>query len=183
METEVVVILALVIGILLAVGVWFYMTNRKSKSLKKTFGPEYERLVRERGNRNRAEAELQSRVKRVEQLRIVRLSPSDAARFSDGWSKIQGRFVDNPKQAVEEADRHVRDLMQARGYPMSDFEQRAADISVHHPTVVENYRAARNIAIRNQRGDADTEELRKALVYYRALFNELLEIRRPEKAA
>jgi hypothetical protein len=112
----------------------------------------------------------------------VPLSPSDAARFSDAWATLQTRFVDNPRGTVVEADRLVRDLMIKRGYPMADFEHRAADISVDHPQLVETYRAAQTIAARDERGEASTEELRKAVVYYRALFDELLEVRSPNKA-
>jgi hypothetical protein len=111
------------------------------------------------------------------------LTPSEAARFSETWKDLQGRFVDNPKGAVVQAGQLVRELMLKRGYPMGDFESRAADISVDYPEVVTNYRAARAIAVRDERGQADTEELRKAVVYYRALFDELLEVREARQAA
>jgi hypothetical protein len=111
------------------------------------------------------------------------LAPPDAARFTQAWNALQSRFVDDPKAVVVQADQLVRELMLKRGYPMGDFERRAADISVDHPTVVEIYRAAQAIAVRDQRGEADTEELRKAVVHYRALFDELLEVRVPKQAA
>jgi hypothetical protein len=111
------------------------------------------------------------------------LAPPDAARFTQAWNALQSRFVDDPKGVVVQADQVVRELMLKRGYPMGDFERRAADISVDHPTVVETYRAAQAIAVRDQRGQADTEELRKAVVHYRALFDELLEVRVPKQAA
>src|SRR6266566_3277364 len=115
--------------------------------------------------------------KRVGHLNIVPLQPAEAARFSQAWKVLQRRFVDNPKGVVVQADRLVRELMLKRGYPMGDFAHRAADISVDHPSVVENYRAAQAIALRDERGEATTEDLRKAVVHYRALFNELLEAR------
>jgi len=138
-------------------------------------------VVSERGDRTKAEAELIAREKRVERLELVALSAQDAAKFSEAWGELQTRFVDNPRGVVVEADRLVRDLMVKRGYPMADFERRAADISVDHPAVVEAYRSARAIAVRDQRGEASTEELRKAVVYYRTLFDELLEVRHPRE--
>jgi hypothetical protein len=152
--------------------------RRQSARLQQRFGPEYQRMVAERGGREKAETELVAREKRVERLTIIPLSTADAAKFSQAWAELQGRFVDQPKAVVIEADQVVRDLMTKRGYPMGDFERRAADISVHHPTLVETYRSGRAIASRAQRGDASTEELRKAVVYYRALFEELLEVRK-----
>jgi hypothetical protein len=136
-------------------------------------------LVNELG-RPKAEAELAAREKRVAALTLSTLPAADAAKFRDAWVAIQARFVDDPKASVVEADHLVYDLMAKRGYPMGDFERRAADISVDHPAVVSNYRAARAIALRDERGEADTEELRKALVHYRALFQELLEVREPQ---
>ena len=109
---------------------------------------------------------------RVDHLDIVPLAPSEAARFNQAWAVLQGRFVDNPKSVVAQADQLVREVMLERGYPVGDFERRAADISVDHPAVVNNYRAAQAIAVRDQRGEADTEELRKAVVHYRALFDD-----------
>src|SRR6202041_3945172 len=120
------------------------------------FGPEYDRAVTEFGSRAKAEAALKAREERVEGLDIVALAPAEAAWFSQAWNALQGRFVDNPKGAVVQADQLVRELMLKRGYPMGDFERRAADISVDHPTVVESYRAAQAIAVRGQRGEADT---------------------------
>ena len=145
-----------------------------SQHLQERFGPEYHRVVETVGDRGKAEAELQTREKRVERLKLVTLSPTEASRFAQAWEALQIQFVDNPDAVVKEADRLVRELMLKRGYPMADFERRAADISVHHPTVVENYRAAQAIASRSQRTEASTEELRKAVVHYRALFDELL---------
>lgn len=151
--------------------------RRQSRRLQERFGPEYGRVVAERGDRTKAESELKAREHRVERLTIVALAPADAARFGQAWTALQARFIDNPKGVVMDADRLVRDLMVRRGYPMGDFERRAADISVDHPALVETYRSAQAIAQRDQRGEASTEELRKAVVYYRTLFDELLEVR------
>jgi hypothetical protein len=168
---------AVIVVALIALVVWIYSRMRKrSRGLQQRFGPEYVRAVGELGGRVKAEAELKAREKRVERLSIVPLTASDAARFSQAWSVLQSRFVDNPKGVVVQADQLVRELMLKRGYPVGDFERRAADISVDHPGVVETYRAAQAIALRDERGAADTEELRKAVVHYRVLFEELLEV-------
>jgi hypothetical protein len=160
---------------------WFFSRRKKqSDRLQQRFGAEYGRTVGELGGRTKAESELKAREERVEQLAITPLAPAEAARFSQAWNALQGRFVDNPKGVVVQADQLVRELMVKRGYPMGDFERRAADISVDHPAVVENYRAAQAIAARDERGDADTEELRKAVVHYRVLFDEMLEVRTPK---
>jgi hypothetical protein len=153
--------------------------RKQSVRLQERFGPEYSRVISQRGDRAKAEAELLAREKRVQRFKLIPLTPEDAAKFSEGWAQLQTRFVDHPRSVVVEADRLVRDLMVKRGYPMADFERRAADISVDHPTVVEAYRSARAIAVRDQQGQASTEELRKAVVYYRTLFDELLEVRQP----
>jgi hypothetical protein len=151
--------------------------QRQSLRLQRRFGAEYGREVDRLGSRTRAEAELRAREKRVADLNIVPLAPADAARFTQAWNTLQSRFIDNPKGVVVEADHLVRELLLKRGYPMGDFERRAADMSVDHPAIVENYRAAQAIAVRDEGGDADTEELRKAVVHYRTLFDELLEVR------
>jgi hypothetical protein len=169
----------LVILMAAIVALFVSVRQKKSQRLQRRFGPEYGRAVEEMGNRTKAESELEAREKRVGQLTITPLSPSGAARFTQAWTAMQGRFIDNPKGVVAEADRLVRELMLKRGYPMGDFERRAADISVDHPAVVENYRAAQSIAVRDERGEADTEELRKAVVHYRTLFDELLQISAP----
>ena len=171
------IIVAAVVIALLALAAWFFShKKRQSERLQHRFGPEYGRAVGELGGRTKAESELKAREKRVEHLTITPLAPAEAARFSQAWSALQGRFVDNPKGVVVQADELVRELMLKRGYPMGDFERRAADISVDHPAVVENYRAAQAIAVRDERGEADTEELRKAVVHYRVLFDDMLEI-------
>jgi|HubBroStandDraft_4_1064222.scaffolds.fasta_scaffold131876_1 hypothetical protein len=155
--------------------------RRQSQHLQRRFGPEYARVLEAGGDRSKAEAELLAREKRVARLNIVPLAPAEAARFSEAWRVLQTRFVDNPRVTVAEADELVRDLMVKRGYPMADFEHRAADISVDHPQLVETYRAAQAIAVRDQRGEASTEELRKAVVYFRSLFDELLDVRSPSR--
>jgi FtsZ-interacting cell division protein ZipA len=176
---------AVVAVILVALGTWFYMrrkqSQKQSSKLRERFGPEYDRTVNQYDSRSKAESELKAREKRVERLDIVPLAPAEAARFTEAWGSLQNRFVDNPAWTVTEAEQLVRQLMQKRGYPMGDFERRAADISVDHPDVVANYRSAQAIASRDQRGTADTEELRRAVVHYRALFDELLEVRKPKE--
>jgi hypothetical protein len=166
-------ILLLLVGGAIA---WIVVQRQRTNRLQRRFGTEYGRTIKQFGSRAKAEKELAKREDRVSGLRIVALSPAEAASFSKAWNVLQGRFVDNPKGVVAEADRLVRDLMAKRGYPMGDFELRAADISVDHPAVVSNYRAAQAIAVRDARGEADTEELRKAVVHYRTLFDELLEV-------
>ena len=181
--TALVVVAALA---LLALGVWSFQRRKQSDRLKERFGPEYGRAVGDLGSRAKAEAELKARESRVDQLRLVALSPAEATRFSQAWSALQGHFVDNPKGVVARADQLVRELMLARGYPVADFDRRAADISVDHPAVVDHYRAAQAIAVRDQRGEASTEEQRQAVVHYRALFDELLDVKavfnRPQAA-
>jgi hypothetical protein len=146
----------------------------QSRRLKSRFGPEYDAVLRRAGSKAKAEKELRQREQRVEKFHIVPLSSADAARFSQSWIRLQGSFVDDPKGVLIEADKLVRDLLVKRGYPVADFELRAADISVDHPIVVNNYRAAQRIVSLDQRGEASTEDLRKAVVHFRALFDELL---------
>ena len=169
-------VLIVVVVALLAVVAWLLVMRQRSQHLRTRFGPEYTRTVSELGDRSKAERDLERREKRVQKFSIRPL-PADARdRFSEAWRQDQARFVDDPKGAVMEADRLVQDVMKARGYPVSDFEQRADDLSVDHPHLVDNYRAAREIVVRHQRGQASTEDLRQALVHYRSLFDELLEV-------
>ncbi|HTM56883.1 MAG TPA: hypothetical protein VL123_00555 [Candidatus Udaeobacter sp.] len=156
---------------------WFIARRQRSIALQEHFGPEYERQIREAGDPRRAEAELERRAKRVERLTIRPLPANERARYTEMWRNEQARFVDNPQVAVIEADRLVEDVMRRRGYPMSDFDQRAADISVDHPLVVEHYRAAHDICTRLERGQAATEDLRQAMIHFRTLFEDLLEDR------
>lgn len=177
-NSQIIILVVAVIAVLaIAAAAWMYMQKRRTERLRSTFGPEYERVVETEGDRRRAESNLEERQKRVEKLDIRPLSNEDRQRFSQAWTREQARFVDDPKGAVAEADRLIGEVMKARGYPMGDFEQRAADISVDHSMVVENYRIAHEIAVRDRRGEADTEALRKAMVHYRALFEELLDSR------
>jgi hypothetical protein len=178
MDTNLILIGVVVLALLVVAG-WLILRKKETQTLEKRFGPEYDRAVDELGSRTKAEAELKARQKRVEQLHIVPLAPADASRFSEAWRALQGRFVDNPKGVLAEADQLVRDLMQKRGYPMGDFDRRAADISVDHPAVVDHYRAAHEIAMRDSRGEVDTEGMRQAVIHYRALFAELLEVEPP----
>lgn len=173
----------IVVGVLalLAAVAWFVHQRKQSDRLRSRFGPEYGRTVGDLGSRGKAESELKAREVRVERLKLVALSPADAVRFSEAWTALQGHFVDNPKGVVAQADQLVRELMLARGYPVADFDRRAADVSVDHPAVVEHYRAAQAIAVRDQRGEADTEAQRQAVVHYRALFDELLEVKTAAK--
>lgn len=182
--TNTIILSVVLIVICVAAVAWIFMQRqRRSQGLRRRFGPEYGRTVKEMGGQTKAEAELMKREARVARLNITPLVPADAARFSQAWNGLQGRFIDNPKGVVAEADHLIRDLMMKRGYPMGDFERRAADISVHHPGVVANYRAAQVIAARDARGEADTEELRRAVVCFRSLFDELLEVSPTNKPA
>jgi hypothetical protein len=171
------VLAIIVVLALVALAAYLFYRKRQSDRLAARFGDEYELALKQHGSRAKAEAELRQRAARVEQLHIVPLAPGEAARFSSAWNRVQAEFVDNPTGAVTQADQLVRELMQKRGYPMGDFEHRAADISVDHPAVVRNYRAAQAIHARTLSGEVETEELRKAVVHYRALFDELLEVR------
>jgi hypothetical protein len=175
--STIVIVAVLVLG---AVSAFIWVSvHRKRQSLEfqKRYGPEYDQTVLRLGSQSKAEADLRKRQARVAKLKIKPLTMEEAARFDQAWSSLQGRFVDNPSGTVAEADTLVREVMTARGYPMSDFESQAADISVDHPGVVAEYRSAQAIAVRNSRGEADTEELRKAVVHYRTLFSDLLEVR------
>ncbi len=176
------VLVVLVFLVLAVLVVLTYSGNqrRRSEMLRERFGPEYNRTVEEMGDRRRAEAELADRAKRVKQFDIHPLSEAERSRFSGQWQSTQARFVDDPSGAVREADHLVQQVMEARGYPMGTFEQRAADISVDYPQVVSNYRLAHDLALRNERGQASTEDLRQSMVYYRNLFNELLDTREPD---
>jgi len=166
-----VVVLVAVVGAVAAID----SRRRRTKQLRQRFGPEYDRAVERHGRRKEAETELAAREERRRGLDIRPLEREQRERFAEQWRDVQGRFVDAPQEAVRESDRLVREVMRQRGYPVDDFDQRAEDVSVDHPHVVENYRAAGRIAERNQRGEASTEDLRQATVHYRALFEELLE--------
>lgn len=155
---------------------WAMQHRNQSERLQQRFGSEYARAVDHLGSREKAEAELLARERRVQRLHIVALLLPDAERYAHEWKLLQGSFVDDPSGTLAQADQLVRELMLQRGYPMGDFERRAADVSVDHAAVVGHYRAAHAIVMRAQRDATDTEDLRKGLVHYRALFNELLEV-------
>jgi hypothetical protein len=174
MDTNALVVAGVAALVLLIALVWV-MQRRRRVHLRRRFGPEYDRAVRTHKNLRAAELELEERQRRVARLEIHPLTTSDAHRFAESWRTVQRRFVDDPAGAVGDADRLVTEVMQARGYPLGDFERRAADISVDHPRVVANYRAAQVIAERRHRGESSTEDLRQALVHYRELFADLLE--------
>ena len=177
--TTIVIFAGVLVVIVIALGLILLSWRRRSQRLQEQFGPEYKHAVRKYGDAGKAEAELAAREKRVRKLEIRSLTQEEQSRFADVWRNTQARFVDEPSKAVSEADALIKEVMQTRGYPVGDFDQRAADVSVDHPNVVTNYRAARAIAQANERGQATTEDLRKAMVYYRALFEELLEVRQP----
>jgi hypothetical protein len=160
--------------IAMAVAGWFVWMRRRSEHLRERFGPEYERTVHEVGDVRKAEASLAARAKRVEAFHIRPLSPDEADRYSAAWQRVQSQFVDDPGRAITDADKLVGEVMTARGYPVGEFDQRVEDISVDHPDVVMNYRAAREIALQHGQGRASTEDLRQAMVHYRALFRDLL---------
>jgi hypothetical protein len=178
-------IIVVVIALIVVVGIlaFVYVQRKRSEQLQARFGPEYERAVRQQGDPRRAEAVLLDREERVEKYRIRELDPAERERFATEWRYVQQRFVDDPRQAVIEADSLVSLVMQARGYPMMEFDQRADDLSVDHPLVVENYRVAHGIALRHQRGQASTEDLRQAMIHYRSLFDDLLVKKQPSREA
>jgi hypothetical protein len=178
MDPKLIVLVASVVILIIAVLALVFVRKRRSTTagLRQKFGPEYERAVLKHGSGRKAEAKLADREKRVEKLTIRDLDRTESERFSNQWASVQSRFVDSPKGAVAEADDLVSSLMKTRGYPVSDFDQRAADISVDHPRVVENYRSAHEIALRVGKDAATTEDLRTAMIHYRSLFEELVQV-------
>lgn len=174
--TQIIIIIAVAAVVVFAiVGSALSIRKRRTEKLRTRFGSaEYTRAVTEGGSQQKAEAALNARAARVEKLHIKPLGPGDRARFIESWAKVQARFVDGPGSAVTDADQLLVDVMSTRGYPVSDFEQRAADISVDHPLVLENYRAAHQCALRQANGNAKTEDLRQAMIHYRTLFEELV---------
>jgi hypothetical protein len=164
-----------VVAVIVVVAALFFWQQRRSRSLRERFGPEYDRAVSERGDKRRGESELLQRQKRRGELDIRSLEPAERDQFWAEWRDIQARFVDAPNESISDANVLVQRVMRARGYPVDDFEQRSADISVDHPKVVENYRAAHGISLASQQDQASTEDLRQGLVHYRSLFEELLE--------
>ena len=169
--------LIVIVGVVLAVGVgmWIYMQKKRTQQLRSKFGPEYDKAVAEHRDRGHAESELQKRATRVAKFNVHPLEAGDRAKYAEDWRQEQSLFVDDPRAAVNHADTLVQDVMQRRGYPVGNFDQNATDLSVDHPRVVENYRVAHEIALREGQGSGTTtEDLRKAMVSYRALFEDLL---------
>lgn len=174
MSTTLVIVLIAVIVIAAAV-LWSYFQKQRTVKLRHQFGPEYDRAVHEYGERSRAEKALEHRAERTHKYHIRALSEAEQQRFAEEWRTTQARFVDDPPVAIREADHLVCEVMRTRGYPVADFDQRAEDLSVDHPSLVRNYRAAHQIAMNDQEGQANTEDQRRAMVHYRELFDELLE--------
>ncbi len=184
MDTNTLLLVSLVVLVILAVIAVSVIGSRKRRSeeLRDKFGPVYEQTVQEfNGDKGRAEEELEARAKRVEAFDIHPLEPQQREFFQNEWRSTQAKFVDAPDQAVTKADSLIQQVMQAEGYPVGDFEQRAADVSVDHPMVVMHYRAAHDIALKNEKGKANTEDLRQAMVHYRALFEDLLQMAEADK--
>jgi FtsZ-interacting cell division protein ZipA len=175
-QNRIAILIAVVVIAVIVVAAIGFISSRKrrSRKLREHFGPEYERVLKQEGDQRRAEGVLQFREKRREKFKIRPISASDRENFTVRWREVQARFVDDPRGAVTVADSLVTDAMQARGYPIGEFDQRAADLSVDYPTIVDNYRAGHEIAMRHSEGKASTEDLRQAMMHYRVLFEELL---------
>jgi hypothetical protein len=174
MSANDVIALVIVLAVVLVAAIFIARRRQRTAHLRQQFGSEYDRTLYMHGDARRAEAELTAREARVQKLDLREIPSSERAAFADQWLAVQSRFVDDPAIAVTEADRLVTRVMAARGYPMAEFDRRAEDISVHYPNLVQNYRAASDIAARHARGNASTEDLRQAMVYYHSLFDELL---------
>jgi hypothetical protein len=172
-ETIQIVLGAIVVLALIGIAV-LWMRKRRSEGLKQRFGGEYDRLAHRTGDPAKAEDLLEAREKRVAQFDIRPISATQRDGFVASWRQVQAQFVDDPKGAVTTADGLLAQVMAARGYPVADFAQRAADLSVEHPDVVAHYRTAHDIAVRHERGEAGTEDLRQAMIHYRALFDDLV---------
>ena len=176
-NTTVVIIVAFFASaVLVAIGVaiWLMMRKRRTSELRSKFGPEYNRMARAEGDAARAEGLLREREKRVSKLDIKPLTTQRQNEFANEWERVQAEFVDDPTAAVVHADALVQLVMTERGYPVVDFEQRVADVSVDHPAVVQNYRLAHDIAVQHEHQDVGIEKLRQAMLHYRALFADLL---------
>ena len=167
----------IIVAAVVVVGVvaWKALRDRRSKTLQDRFGPEYDRTLQSTDSKRDAEADLAARAERRDKLEIRPLPTAARDRYVDEWSRVQARFVDDPEGAVREADMLIQSVMRDRGYPMDDFEQRAADVSVDHPQVVENYRQGHRLARASATGDGTTEDLRQAMQHYRSLFEELVD--------
>jgi hypothetical protein len=169
------VLIAIAVVVVVAVVVWQALARRRTARLQQHFGPEYERAVGTTDSKHEAEAELQAREERRRQLEIRPLPQASRDRYLESWQGVQSQFVDDPRGAVASADSLIQSVMAERGYPIEEFEQRAADVSVDHPQVVENYRQGHRLAQASAEGTDSTEDLRQAMRHYRALFDELVE--------
>ena len=176
MDPKILIPVIVVVAALIVIAAVLITRQRKSKHLKQQFGPEYDRAVDQQGNARHAEVILLEREKRVEKFSLRPLTSSDRQRYAEDWAAVQRRFVDDPSNAVNQADALVNTVLAARGYPVGEAEQQAADISVNYPSLVQNYRAARVVMLRHSQSQASTEDLRLAMVNFRSLFDELLEI-------
>lgn len=172
--TPIQIVILVAVALLIVGAIVFFVRKTRTEKLRQHFGPEYDRAVAEGGDRRVAEAKLEERAERVKKFNLRPLSAEDQARFTEQWDRVQAHFVDAPAGAVAEADQLIGDIMATRGYPVGDFDQRAADISVEHPVVTQNYRSAHEIALRQAKGQGTTEDLRRAMIHYRALFEELV---------
>jgi len=169
------ILIAVAVVVVIAAIVMSITSKRKTKQLQSQFGPEYDRTIESADSRRKAESELAARQERREQLDIRPLSTAARERYTSQWQQVQAQFVDNPGSAVASADTLIQSVMSERGYPVDDFDSRAADISVDHPHVVENYREGHRLAHQDSIGKGSTEDLRQAMRHYRALFDELVE--------
>jgi hypothetical protein len=180
MNNETLMVIAIVVvAVALVVGMWLVLRRRRTVALRNRFGPEYDHVLRSARTPAEAERELQQRQARVEKFSIRPLSREDADRFGAAWRTVQAQFVDEPRSAVLEADRLIGDVMRSRGYPVDDPNRRLDDLSVDHAHVLNHYRAGREIVVRHEGGQATTEDLRQAMVHFRALFEELVATDRP----
>jgi hypothetical protein len=183
--TYIIIGVVLVLAIVAAILAPRFARHQRTDRFQKEYGPEYDRTVQSAGSEKKAQTELNDRRKHVATLNLRPLSGPERERYTADWKTVQAKFFDQPGQATVEADHLIMEVMQLRNYPVSDFEQRAADISVQYPSLVTNYRAAREIAIKNEQKHAGAEDLKQAMLHYRALFDELLKsaMVAPEKAA
>lgn len=172
--TYIIIAVVAILAITAAILAPRFARRQRTDKFQKQYGPEYDRTVQTAGGEKQAQTELNARQKHVATLKIRPLSASERERYMGDWKTVQAKFVDQPGQATVEADHLIMEVMQLRDYPVSDFEQRAADISIQYPALVTNYRAAREIALKNEQHHAGTEDLRQAMIHYRALFDELL---------
>lgn len=181
MDSRTVIAVILVVVAFVVIAGFLIARQRRSQHLKQQFGPEYDRAVAQHGDTRHAEAVLIDRERRVEKFALRPLTALDRERYAEEWGAVQRLFVDDPSNAVIQADTLVNTVLAARGYPVGEAEQRTADLSVEYPLLVQNYRSARAIMLRHSQGQTSTEELRLAMVNFRSLFDELLETAKPQR--